>query len=231
MRYTSLGLTLASMLVYLLCEYVEMKKLGFKSWLKSGWTIFLLLHLFVLLGFLSSFAAAQVIAILAPKIETTIGANGYYDILEAPSAVSASGFFQLLAHYYNLFRANDAAQQACITFGSLAALTGCILITRLIPATAGIGTKSLQMTFRKVKLYILASSIGMLAIVLVFVSFGNISFGVATRSFAGYYERQAYSVMAPLASLHSFALPCSSVEYGMQDREGVKESASVASPP
>ncbi|CDJ48142.1 hypothetical protein, conserved [Eimeria brunetti] len=135
-RYTSLGLMLVFVFLYLLCEYAEMKKLGFKTWLKGGWTIFLLFHLLVLLSFLSSFAAAQAIALMAPKIGTAIGATGYYDILEAPSAVDGSGFIQLIRSYYNLFRANDAAQQACIVFGSLTALTGCILITSLTTSAA-----------------------------------------------------------------------------------------------
>ncbi|CDI87402.1 hypothetical protein, conserved [Eimeria praecox] len=93
-RYTSLGLMLAFMLLYLLCD------------------------------FLSSFAAAQVVALLAPEIGTAIGADGYYTLLEAPRAVSESEFSQMIGNYYSLFRMNDAVQQACTVFGSLAALTG-----------------------------------------------------------------------------------------------------------
>ncbi|CDJ48140.1 hypothetical protein EBH_0019300 [Eimeria brunetti] len=188
-RYTSLGLTLAFLFLYLLCEYAGMKKLGFKSWLKGGWTIFLLFHLLMLLSFLASFTTTQIIALLAPKIEVTVGDNGYYNASEAPSATNEATFFQLISDYDNLFRANAAAQQVCTVFGSLTGLTGCMLITRLLPAIAGIGTKALQMAFRKVKFYILACSLGMLAIVLIFVSFGNISFGASAGSFAGYYDR------------------------------------------
>ncbi|CDJ36405.1 uncharacterized protein EMH_0083490 [Eimeria mitis] len=150
--------------------------------------MFLLFHISMLMCFLASFASAQIIALLAPKIEITAGDNGYYNVSGAPSATNETGFFQLISDYDNLFRSNAAAQQACIVFGSLAAVTGCIVITRLLPAIAGIETKALQMAFRKVKLYILACSLGMLAIVLIFVSFGNVSFGASADSFAGYYE-------------------------------------------
>lgn len=189
-RYTSLGLMLAFMLLYALCEYAEMKRLGFRSWLKGGWTIFLLFHILMVISFLVSFATSQIIALLAPKMEITVGADGYYNVSEAPGAANETGFFQLITDYDNLFRANAAAQHACIVIGSFTAVTGCILITRLLPAISGIETKALQMAFRKVKFYILACSLGMLAIVLIFVSFGNISFGTFTDSFAGYYERQ-----------------------------------------
>ncbi|CDJ36378.1 uncharacterized protein EMH_0082190 [Eimeria mitis] len=220
---------LAFMFLYLLCEYMEMKKLGFKSWLKGGWTIFLLFHLLVLFGLLSAFAAVQFIAVLAPEIKTAVAGDGYYNILEAPSAISGSGFFQLVDNYYSLFRANDAAQQACIIFGSLTGLTGCVLVTRLIPATAGIGTKSLQMTFHKVKFYIVASSVGMLAIVLVFVSLGNISFGVVTRSFTGYYERQAHTTLTlSLAQAFAFAPRFTSLEYDGQQKGGIDLTTSAA---
>lgn len=180
---------LVLLVVYLLREYVEVKKSGFKVWVKGGWSFLLLFHLLVLSCFLASFTAVQVVALLAPKVVPTLTANGYYDIPEGPGAADETGFFQLLSHYGFLFHANDAAQQACVVFGSLAAMTGCLLIAKLIPAIAGVETKSLQMTFRKVKYYLLACSVGMLMILLIFVSFGNISFGTAISNFAGYYER------------------------------------------
>ena len=158
--------------------------------------MFLLFHILVLICLLTSFVAAQIIALIAPKIETTLGENGYYIISEAPTATNGAGFFQLISDYGNLFFANAAVQQASIVFGSLTALTGCILITRLLPAIAGLETKALQMAFRKVKFYILACSLGMLAIVLIFVSFGNISFGASADSFAGYYERHVLTTRA-----------------------------------
>ncbi|CDJ36954.1 hypothetical protein, conserved [Eimeria tenella] len=188
MRYVALGLLLIFLTLYLLCECEELKKLGLKSWLKEGWTMFLLLHLCVLLCFLASFVAVQIVALLAPKLELTAADDGYYEISGTPTASDDTGFFQLINDYHSLFRANFAAQQACIFLGALAAVTGCILITRLAPSTTGIGIKSLQMTFRKTKFYILACSLGLLIIVLIFVSFGDISFGDTTSSFAGYYE-------------------------------------------
>lgn len=190
-RYVSLGLMLALLAAYLLHEYVEVKKLGFKVWIKGGWTFLLLFHLAMVLCFLACFAAVQIIALLVPKIRATVAANGYYDISEVPTVVGESGFFQLVSDYGKWFRANDGAVQACAIFGSLAAVTGCVLVAKLIPGLAGVGTKCLQMTFRKVKNYLLVCSVGLLAILLIFVSFGNISFGSATSSFTGYYERQA----------------------------------------
>lgn len=181
---------LASLALYLLCEYVEARKPGFRVWIKEGWTLLLLFHLLILLGFLASFAAAQILALFAPEFAPTLAANGYYDILGGPTAADEAGFFQLVRDYGSLFCTNDAAQQACIVFGSLAAITGCLLIAKLIPAIAGVEAKSLQVTFRKVKYYLLASSLGLLASLLIFVSLGNISFGAAISSFAGYYERQ-----------------------------------------
>lgn len=189
-RYTSLGLLLALLIFSLLWEYGESKKMGFKSWCQRGRTRFLIFHLLLLLGFLASFVCVQVIALLAPKLELAVAASGYYNILSAPSAAGETGFFQLVSDYGHLFRLSSITQQVCAILGALVALTGCVLIAMLSPAMAGSGTKSLQMTLRKVKFYMLACSIGLLSIVLIFVSLGNISFGAATRSFAGYYERQ-----------------------------------------
>ncbi|KAL8433854.1 hypothetical protein ACSSS7_003570 [Eimeria intestinalis] len=188
MRYLSLGLMLLLLLVYLCLESPEVKKLGFKVWLKGGWAILLSFHLSVLFCFLASFASVQIIALQAPTIDSNLLENGYYDIADAPAAADEAGFFQLISNYDNLFHSIDAAQKACIVFGSLSVMTGCFLTARLIPAIAGAGTKCLQMTFRKVKYYLLACSVGMLAILLIFVSLGNISFGGATSSFTGYYE-------------------------------------------
>ncbi|KAL8453385.1 hypothetical protein Emed_000884 [Eimeria media] len=122
----------------------------------------------------------------------TSAEKGYYDITGAPAATDEAGFFQLISDYDNLFYSSDVAHKACIIFGSLSAITGCLLTTRLFPAIAGAGTKCLQMTFRKVKYYLLACIVGMLAILFIFVCLGNISFGAATRSFTGYYERTRY---------------------------------------
>ncbi|OEH79303.1 hypothetical protein cyc_05964 [Cyclospora cayetanensis] len=187
-RYIALGLTLTLLLLYLICEYTEVEKLGFKVWAKGIWSIFLLFHLLVLVGFLASFTTVQVIATLAPEIGQSLGDDGYYDISDEPTAANEAEFFQLLSSYAYLFDANDGAQYALTVFGSLSALTGCILTSRLLPAVAGIGMKSLLMTFRKVKNYLLACTFGMLAILLIFVSLGNISFGEATTAFCGYYE-------------------------------------------
>ena len=196
-RYTALGLLLALMVLYLVCESVEAKKVGFKVWVKGGWSIFLLFHLMVLIGLLASFAAVQIIAVLAPNIVSTVRANGYYAITESPTATDETSFFQLVSSYGGLFNTNEVAQQACIVFGSLSGITGCVLTARLIPATAGLETTSLQMTFRKVKYYLLACILAMLAIALIFVSLGNICFGATTGSFAGYYERQVANTLSP----------------------------------
>ncbi|KAL8440046.1 hypothetical protein Efla_004030 [Eimeria flavescens] len=193
LRYLSLGLMLALLMVYLSSEYSEVKKLGLKVWLKGSWSLLLSLHLLTLLGFLASFAAVQIIACFAPQVAPTISESGNYSVSDGPTAVDEAGFFQLVSDYDYWFYANDVAQQSCAVFGSVTAITGCLLITKLFPALAGAGTKCLQMTFRKVKYFILACSAGMLAILLIFVSFGNISFGTATSSFTGYYESLATS--------------------------------------
>ncbi|OEH77876.1 hypothetical protein cyc_07631 [Cyclospora cayetanensis] len=190
-RFTALGLVMLIMLVYLVCEYTQAKEQGLGVWLKRWWTALLLFHILLLLGLLSSFAAVQIIAQLAPQVSPTLGANGQFDLSGAPTASDEDGFYHLLSEYAYLFHANYCAQQSFVFFGSLAAVTGCMLIAMLLPSISAVGAKSLEMTFRKVKYNLLACSIGMLAIALLFVSLGNISFGAATEAFSGYYERQA----------------------------------------
>ncbi|XP_026194279.1 uncharacterized protein LOC34623561 [Cyclospora cayetanensis] len=126
-RFTALGLVMLIMLVYLVCEYTQAKEQGLGVWLKRWWTALLLFHILLLLGLLSSFAAVQIIAQLAPQVSPTLGANGQFDLSGAPTASDEDGFYHLLSEYAYLFHANYCAQQSFVFFGSLAAVTGCIL--------------------------------------------------------------------------------------------------------